>query len=212
MSVQYVGALTQRKLPQRVLPIQSIIFHTTGDTDLAKILRYYRAPDGLQPHVVIDLDGVARRIAWETQVAYHCKIEPAEARLYRLGYDEWSKWVWRNNQPEHVGEPFAGYAQWRAQWPQLRSPLDLVTADHPNSCSLGIELQQPEKPGPDIFTDAQYTTARAVIEDWHERFGVPLERRTVLGHYDCSPMRRSTAAGGWDPGVKFNWQRILQTA
>lgn len=212
MGVQITGALTQRQLPKRTLPVQSVILHTTGDTDLAKILRFYKAPDGLQPHFVIDVDGVVRRIAWEDRVAYHCKIEPAEARLYRLGYEEWSHWVWRGGQPVHTDEEFSGYRQWRAAWPDLQSPLDLVTGEHPNGSSLGIELQQPVKPGPDVFTDSQYAALRELLADIRERFGVTTERRTVLGHYDCSPMRRSTSAGGWDPGVKFNWSRALDPA
>jgi len=207
MSVQIIGALTQRQLPKRTQPIQAAIVHTTGDTDLAKAMRFYGAPDGLQPHYVIDVAGVIYRIAWDHQVAWHCKIDPAEARLYQLGYGEWSTWTWRDDRPVHLGNEFPGYRFWRAQWVGLQSPLELVTADHPNSVSLGIELQQPARPTADIFTDAQYEALAQLLVDIHEREGVVLDRWHLLGHQDCSPMRRSNAAGGWDPGQAFNWNR-----
>lgn len=209
MGIQIIGSLTRRKLSERTQPIVADVVHTTGDTDLDKILRFYLRSDGLQPHYVIAVGGTIYRTAWEEQVAYHCKIEPAEARLYQLGYEEWSNWVWRSERPQRVDAPFPGYAQWRATWPGLRSPLDLITGEHPNSRSIGIELQQPVKPGPDIFTDDQYASLRALLADIHSRRGGTLDRQHVLGHYDCSPMRRSTSAGGWDPGVKFNWTRAI---
>lgn len=208
MSVQIIGALTRRKLPQRTQPIAAVVVHTTGDTDIEKILRFYQADDGLQPHYVIDVAGTVRRCAWEHQVAYHCKIDPAEARLYQLGYQEWSTWVWRDERPVHVGNEFTGYRFWHAQWSGLQSPLELVTGAHPNSSSIGIELQQPAKPGADIFTDAQYAALAALLLDIHEREGVPLDRRHLLGHSDCSPMRRCNSTGSWDPGQRFSWNRV----
>lgn len=208
MSVQIIGALTQRQLPKRTHPIEAVIVHTTGDTDLDKILRFYESPDGLQPHYVIDVDGVIRRIVMEDHIAWHCKIDPAEARLYQLGYSEWSTWTWRYDRPVHLGNEFPGYRFWRADWAGMESPLELVTGSHPNSSSIGIELQQPDKPTADVFTDAQYDALTALLQDVHEREGVPLDRRHLLGHSDCSPMRRCNAAGGWDPGQRFSWNRV----
>jgi N-acetyl-anhydromuramyl-L-alanine amidase AmpD len=212
MGVQIMGALTARKLPQRTLPIKAFVVHTTGDTDLDKIMRWYRSADGLQPHLVIALDGTVYRVVMEDHVAWHAKIEPLEARLYQRGYAEWSCWTWPlgKNGPIHIGQEFSGYRGWRDTWRAagLQSPLELVTGDHPNSCSIGCELQQPEKPGPGIFTPAQYQSLAGLLVDVHERIGLPLDRRHVLGHSDVSPMRRSTAAGGWDPGVSFDWNRL----
>lgn len=208
MSVQILPALTQRKLPERTAPIEAVIIHTTGDSDLAKIMRFYEAPDGLQPHYVIDVGGVIRRVAWEHQVAWHCKIDPAEARLYQLGYGEWSNWTWRDERPVHLGSEFPGYRFWRAEWSGLQSPLELVTGSHPNSSSIGIELQQPAKPTGDVFTDQQYDALANLLIDVHERTSMSLDRKHLLGHQDCSPMRRCSAAGGWDPGQRFNWMRL----
>jgi N-acetyl-anhydromuramyl-L-alanine amidase AmpD len=210
MGVQIIGAPTARKLPPRSGPIKASIVHTTGDTDLDKILRWYESADGLQPHYMIATDATIRRFVMEDHIAWHAKIDPAEARLYQRGYGEWSCWTWplSAGAPVHVGQEFSGYRMWRDRWPGLQSPLELVTADHPNSVSVGIELQQPVKPGPGIFTPGQYQALAELLVDIHGRTGVPLDRQHVLGHSDCSPMRRSTAAGGWDPGVTFDWNRL----
>lgn len=209
MGVQIIGALTQRELPERPHPAIAAVVHTTGSTDLAKIMAFYRDPKGLQPNDCIATDGTIYRIAWEDRIAYHCKIDPAEARLYQRGYAEWSTWIWKNERPEHVGDEWSGYRTWRDTWrAECQSPLDLVTGAHPNTVSHGIELQQPEKPTKDIFTDAQYDALARRLEDLHATIGLQLDRRHVLGHSDCSPMRRCTAAGPWDPGRAFNWNRV----
>lgn len=210
MGVQIIGALTARKLPPRSGPPRAIVVHTTGDTDLDKILRWYRSAEGLQPHYVIAVDGTIYRIAGEDLIAWHAKIDAAEARLYQRGYTEWSCWTWplSASAPVHVGHEFSGYRTWRDSWPGLQSPLELVTGEHPNSVSVGIELQQPVKPGPGIFAGAQYEALAALLVDVGDRNRIPLDRQHVLGHSDCSPMRRSTAAGGWDPGVGFDYNRL----
>lgn len=212
MSVQIIGALTQRQLPQRSMPIIGHVIHTTGDTDLDKILRWYEGPNGLQPHYMIALDGVIRRFVFDDHIAWHCKIEPLEARLYQRGYAEWSCWNWPlgKDAPVHVGQEFAGYRMWRETWgSRFQSPLEMVTGDHPNSLTIGIELQQPEKPTADIFTDVQYDRLAALLVDSSARNPrATLDREHVLGHGDVSPMRRTVEAGPWDPGRSFNWNRL----
>ncbi len=207
--MKIISEPTERKLLIRQEDIAAFILHTTGDTDLGKILRYYRSKDGLQPHYVIALDGTVYQIAAEDLIAYHAKIEASEARLYERGFSEWSCWVWHQDQAVHVGEFQSNYVQWRDTWQPLglQSPLDLVTNEHPNSRSIGIELQQPVRPGADIFTDAQYASLCGLLVDSGKRNKVPIDRTHVLGHYDVSPMRRSTARGSWDPG-NINWNKI----
>src|SRR5262245_25087018 len=113
-----VDRLTARVLPQRVKAVQAIILHTTGDTDLTKILAYYQSPDGLQPHYVIGLDGTVYRIADEGVVAYHAAILLAEAGLYARGWDEWSHWAWDdiNRTASKRGGELPNYTQWRDTW------------------------------------------------------------------------------------------------
>lgn len=212
MSLQIIGALTKRDLPQRTMPIAAQLVHTTGDQDLDKVLRYYESTDGLQPHAVIATDGTVYRTAMEDRVAWHAKIDPLEARLYQQGYQVWSRWAWPLgvSAPKHVGEDeFSGYRSWRQKWREgksLQSPLDLVTGSHPNTVSLGVELQATGKPG--AFTDAQYASLAELSVFWSAQHGYPLDADHVFGHQDVSPMRRSTASGGWDPGDLFNWNRL----
>lgn len=210
VSYQAIDYPTRRILPARAAKPKAFVVHTTGETDLDKILRFYTDEDGFQPHMLIEVSGVRRRIVPADHIAYHCKIDPAEARLYQRGYSEWCEWVWKNDQPVHMGTEFTGYRAWRDTWRTqgLSSPLDLITGAHPNAVSFGIELQAPSTPGPDIFTDDQYRSLAEALGDEGERYGIPLDRKHVLGHYDCSPMRRSTAKGGWDPGDAFKWNRI----
>jgi N-acetyl-anhydromuramyl-L-alanine amidase AmpD len=211
MSVQIIGALTARTLPSRdPSTICAVIVHTTGDTDAAKIMAFYRAPDGLCPHYMIAYDGAIYRIAWEDQIAWHCKIDPAEARLYQLGYSEWSTWAWQNDRPVNTGSEYPGYRQWRDTWRAagLQSPLELITGSHPNSSSVGVELQQPVNPTADIFTDAQYSALAALLVDVGSRTRISLTREHVLGHSDCSPMRRCNTRGSWDPGRDFSYNRL----
>jgi N-acetyl-anhydromuramyl-L-alanine amidase AmpD len=212
--MQLIESPTVRVLPARQAQIQAIIVHTTGESDAQGVLRFYRSPDGLQPHYVVMLDGTVHRIVTEDRVAYHAKIDPAEAALYRQGWNVWRKWWWKQGAPVDMREEFSGYRSWRETWieqatPPIESPLDLVTGPHPNARSVGIELLQPKTPGPDIFTDAQYAALIELVAEIGARHKLPLDRRHVLGHYDVSPMRRSSARGGWDPGERFAWGRLL---
>ncbi len=214
--MKVVDKLTARELPLRKHAATAFVVHTTGDVDLGKILRFYDSADGLCPHDVIDYDGTVYRIAPENHVAWHCKIEGSEARLYGLGWDVWKFWYWdeASGQPLHVGasaDGFHGYASWRARWPDLKSPLDLATGAAPNFASHGIELRAPVTPGPRIFTDEQYTSLAARVLDVASRNGVAPSRSTVVGHQDCSPMRRCNPRGGWDPGDDFDWTGLLAT-
>lgn len=205
---------TQRKLPTRGGDIRAVVLHTTGETDLDKILKFYTSPDGYQPHYMIETIGTIRRIVAEELVAYHAAHHPAEAAAYAKGWSYWSTCKWDSNKDQAVayGKFFPGYTGWSTQWHAkgLSNPTDLVTGAHPNLVSIGIELQQPTDPSPDIFTDEQYAALSALLSDINTRRRVPLKRENVLGHYDVGPMRRTTekSLSGWDPGGSFNWTRI----
>ena len=204
---------TQRVLPDREGPTKAVILHTTGATDLAKILAFYQSKDGLQPHYSIGLDGTVYSIVDESKVAWHCAIEKDEATIYESGYKTWSEHRWVNDRVVDFGQEYTGYRQWRDQWRPagLDSPLELVTGRHPNSVSVGIELLQPVNPGPAVFTDAQYQAAAELVSDVCARNKIVVNRQNILGHYDCSPMRRCNDAGGWDPGYSFSWNKFFDT-
>jgi N-acetyl-anhydromuramyl-L-alanine amidase AmpD len=207
---------TQAPLPARTHDVVAIIIHTTGSgSTWQQILNFYTDKAGFQPHYAIETDGTIHRTAAESLVAWHTAIHASERALYEKGYAEWSHWHWplSANGPSDVGSEYAGYATWKNMWcvAGKNSPLDLPTGAYPNNVSIGIECQQPsdaEKTA-DIFTDAQYTSLIALVKDLVTRYNLTLDRLSILGHYDCSPMRRSTSAGGWDPGDAFNWQRLF---
>lgn len=211
---------TQRKLPTRSGAIRANVVHTTGETDLDKILKFYGSPDGYQPHYMIETIGTIRRIVSEDLVAYHAAHHPAEAAAYAKGWSSWStcRWDGQKDQAVPYGGFFPGYTGWNTMWRSrgLSSPTDLITGTHPNLVSIGIELQQPTDDllTPDIFTDAQYASLKELLADINTRRRVPLDRDHNLGHYDVGPMRRTTekSLNGWDPGGKFNWTRVFDVA
>lgn len=206
---------TKRKLPTRSSPIRAVVLHTTGETDLDKILDFYTSPTGFQPHYLIETHGTVRRTAAETLVAYHAAHHAAERAAYERGFSYWSNIDWdeKKNAPVNYGKFFPGYTVWNTRWRSqgLESPLDLITGGSPNSVSIGIELQQPDYPTPTIFTEEQYQALDELLADVTARHRIPRDRKHILGHYDVGPMRRTTAKtpGGWDPGGKFNWDRAL---
>ncbi len=212
MSIDILEYPTQRVLPARQEPIAAVVIHTTGETDLDRILKFYTDPLGLQPHFLVEVTGTIRRIVKESLVAYHAKIEDDEARKYVLGYEGWSHYVWSGTSAFDFGSEYPGYREWRDKWVSggKQSPIDLVTGRHPNACSIGIELQQPtdDLKTADIFLDVQYEQLASLLADIWQRQKIPLTHETVLGHYDVSPMRRCTVHGSWDPGQNFAWNRL----
>lgn len=207
---------TKRVLPQRTAGVKAIILHTTGETDLDKILKFYNADWGYQPHYFIEVTGAVRRCVAENLIAYHCAIKPLEQTAYKRGWAYWSMQEWKDdNTAQPYGRFFPGYTGWNNKWRSrgLESPLDLVTGNMPNSVSLGIEMQQPTDAllTPDIFTDEQYASLNELLQDRMSFYRIPVDDGHLLGHYDVSPMRRTNAKtpNGWDPGGKFNWDRVF---
>ena len=70
-----------------------------------------------------------------------------------------------------------------------------------NSCSLGIELQNPgHKFGYRAFPDAQMTALTDLCAEILSRHAIPAGR--ILGHSDVAPSRKE------DPGELFDWRRL----
>ncbi len=210
-----VTTLTKRPLIVRPEGPRAVIIHGTGESDLTKVLKYYTDENGYQPHYVIGLNGVIYQTALEYQLAYHCAIMPAERILYRAGYQHWSTHVWHAVQRVAIdkGEEQPRYRSWRDFWRHgkgLESPLDLITGSSPNAVSIGIELQSPIKRWPEIYSLAQYQALAELVHDIGYRYRIPLNREHLLGHSDCSPMRRSSEREGlYDPGERFSWNRLF---
>ena len=70
-----------------------------------------------------------------------------------------------------------------------------------NSCSLGIELQNPGHAfGYRAFPSAQMTVLTDLCADILSRHAIPNER--ILGHSDVAPSRKE------DPGELFDWRHL----
>jgi N-acetylmuramoyl-L-alanine amidase len=72
-----------------------------------------------------------------------------------------------------------------------------------NSCSIGIELQNPgHEFGYRTFPDAQITAVTDLCADILSRHTISNER--ILGHSDVAPSRKE------DPGELFDWRRLAE--
>ncbi len=72
-----------------------------------------------------------------------------------------------------------------------------------NSCSIGIEIQNPgHEMGYHAFPAAQMSAVAALSRDIVERWAIPAER--VLAHSDVAPLRKI------DPGEKFEWRFLAE--
>ena len=73
-----------------------------------------------------------------------------------------------------------------------------------NSCSLGIELQNPgHEFGYRAFPDAQMRALTALCGEIVARHAIPNER--ILCHSDVAPTRKE------DPGELFDWRRLAES-
>lgn len=52
------------------------------------------------------------------------------------------------------------------------------------------------------FTDAQYTSLKALVQDICQRNDIPMTREFVIGHEEYNPKKN-------DPGQLFDWSRII---
>lgn len=66
-----------------------------------------------------------------------------------------------------------------------------------NSRSIGIEL---DNRGTHPFSDPQMQVLEQLLADIMQRWAIPPEG--VIGHSDMAPGRK------WDPGPRFDWQRL----
>ena len=53
------------------------------------------------------------------------------------------------------------------------------------------------------YTQAQYASLKALVEDLCSRYQIPADREHVIGHQEYSPQKN-------DPGELFDWSRILE--
>ncbi|MGW4699917.1 N-acetylmuramoyl-L-alanine amidase [Streptomyces sp. NPDC004285] len=79
-----------------------------------------------------------------------------------------------------------------------------------NLHGIGIEMEGYAAQGPTWFTPAQYKATAALVRYLARRFGVPLDRKHIIGHDNVLPPRPSRAPDAhWDPGPYWDWEKFM---
>ncbi len=80
---------------------------------------------------------------------------------------------------------------------------DLVAwhATNHNFRWLGVELTQPTIN--DAYSEAQYATLRALLKEWRNKYGFPLDRDHLVAHSEINSQKS-------DPGPLFDWEKVLE--
>lgn len=192
-------------LPRRTLPVRAVVVHTTGTGIVEQALRKGRPPldfaaahyakaSSFASHYLIGYEGEVVGTVPEAVVAYHAGVPTAHRGLYALGRAVWPRYVGGTDR----GGPQTHYGDWLARWPDLLSPLDLVTGKVVNGSTVGVDLLAPV-PGVAFHPEEQVAMAARLVADILRRHSLVASRPTVLRHADVDPFSRSTKRGGWDP-------------
>lgn len=213
------------------------LLHTTGSGIVTKALDakknpnlaipdYYDTPGANGPHEVITCDlfeadpkGMLIPDAWrvraEPDFAPHAGIGPEAWDLYRKGFATWARYSWDSANKVLIphAAPLERYNEWRARFPDLESPIDLLPpgCKNPNEVSLAWEMAQPvvKKVGGGwrtvAFTPRMHDVAAWRLADRAAHYAFPRDlnalRRKMIGHEDIHPIVRYDASGGWDVGA-----------
>lgn len=201
---------TLNKLQPRPLSrIRGIVVHGSGETDLDKVLAYYRkSDDAACPHFLVETTGLVRRFCDLDRIANHAAMPEAERAAYSNGLAYWTRCRWdaKTKTVLSTATPRKCFDWWIRRWPGRQSPLALATGASPNRNSVGIELLSPITRGPRIYSQSQYEQLALVIVHTCRRLGLKIGPETVVAHSDANPLRRiADEAGAYDPGEKFDW-------
>ena len=126
-------------------------------------------------HYIIERDGTIRCYIPEDRVAWHA-----------------GKGQWANDE------------KYTNNMNQYAIGIELVAIGSKSDMSIFISGSTYNKIDPQYigFTDAQYTSLRALVEDICSRNQIPMDRDHVIGHEDYTSRKT-------DPGELFNWERLL---
>ena len=130
---------------------------------------------GVSIHYIIDRDG-----------AVYCYLP--EDRL-----------AWHAGAGEYLNDP-----QYTNRMNLYSIGIEMVAIGSQADMSQYLTKSQYKKLDPTLpgFTDAQYASLEALVDDLCTRYNIPKNRTYVLGHQDYTT-RKS------DPGELFDWSRIL---
>jgi N-acetylmuramoyl-L-alanine amidase len=79
-----------------------------------------------------------------------------------------------------------------------------------NMHSVGIEHEGFAAAGASWYTEAQYRSTARLVRYLAARYGIPLDRRHIIGHDDVPGPQSGSAAGmHWDPGPYWDWAHFM---
>lgn len=138
------------------------------------------------PHVLIGQRGERANLVPEELIAWH--VGSAGAQKY--GSALWAR-------PKI-------YQWWRERWAGLTSPRDfgVWSTGSCNAVSLGVEVACPLEDPTGPWSDAAWARLAALVREWSDRYGIPIDDRHVLTHSDVHPVSRTSKGQPWDPGPR----------
>ena len=90
----------------------------------------------------------------------------------------------------------------QTQYERNPHPMGSRWSGDENRPAFNVEM---ENRGSEAFTDAQYSVVADWTADWIRRYGVPFDRRHIIGHRELT-----THAQHQDPNDNWNWNRFMQ--
>ncbi|MBM3466127.1 MAG: N-acetylmuramoyl-L-alanine amidase [Armatimonadetes bacterium] len=212
-------ARTRRALSPRTLPPQAVVVHTTGGGIIAKALKagdepieralaWYSAEKSYTSGYLVgafgeeghdDDDDAVAGIVPDNLVALHAGVGKDRMALYAGGLAKWTRHVLAEGVLRDTGKPQPRYDDWKARWPGMESPMDILRGFQKgvNARTLSLDLLAPV-PGKG-HTPMQIQWTASLVADLLKRHNLAPSKLTVLRHSDLDPLARSSAAGGWDP-------------
>jgi hypothetical protein len=207
-----------------------IVIHITGINSLDVVKKTFLAPNSVSAHYLLTQTGELFQFVKDGGRAYHAGIDSNTRKLYRKGYDGWSRYLkyfeWYKDYPQDAvyldgdgkpvwdkseavfvatsdGAAWPDFAYFRDRWPGLDTPVNFDIDPDPNNYSIGIECLSLGAKTKDktAYSDEMYEALRSLIKNLSGKYGIPRTKGRIVGHEDVNPIGRF----GWDPNSGFDW-------
>lgn len=152
-----------------------VVEHPENPYDLDRIKQIY-TDGGASVHYVIDREGVIWCFIPESRTAWHA-----------------GKGKWKDIEKLENRMNFYSVG------------IELLAMGSEYDMSLYISKEKYESLPKKLlgYTEAQYVSLKALVDDICSRYAIPVDREHVIGHEEYAPDRKR------DPGQLFDWSRIV---
>ena len=207
-----------------------IVIHVTGTNSLDTVKKTFLAPNSVSAHYLVTPSGELFQFVKDVGRAYHAGIDSNTRKLYRKGYDWWSRYLkyfsWYQAYPEDAvyldgdlkpvwgkteavfvatsdGTTWPDFTYFRQRWPGLETPVNFDIDSDPNNYSIGIEILSmgAKTKNKTAYSDEMYEALRSLIKNLSGKYRIPRAKGRIIGHEDVNPIGRF----GWDPNAGFDW-------